>query len=427
MKIRYVTLLEWGILVCCILLLGFTSVSANEIIGKNTAKLLVCSFSIASTIIVLYLSKNDFTFLTIKKFLNKYCLIYTFAIIVIFLYSLIAYKYKITDLISNAAAYLFVYMAYPIAYVFNKKGNMNNLMQKVSVLVIVMLAIKAYAWYLYNYKGVTISQSLIFEFGRWDRTGTGDQRINAGYLVGLSIVFLLCYQGKSMKRIASLVSAFFIILFIIYITAFRSQIIATFFTCIVIFYLLAGSNKRVLFRRLTIFGVLVVMVTSRSFYDFINSFMINGSYIGQSTLIRLNALKHYANLFVDRFAFLGLGLIGKGSANAYELMIPSYGGVFWLEDLGIIGGFFRYGIFAFFLYGYIFYHAIKICLQLRNCKTQNRAIVFGITFYMILSCLAMNMFDGQRILDVPFYLAIIAYMKSTVSVDTNLCSKKATQ
>lgn len=401
---------EWIIIFCCFLMLGYTLLSEKEYIGYYTARSIVAILSIMMAVVTVIIAPKTSSFKRIICFLNRYIILYSLFMLIMCLYSLIAYHYEMGDLYKVVLPYLFVYLAYPISYIFYQKKSMRKLMMKIAVLVIGILILKTISWYLYNFQGMVVFERLLFEYDKWFRNGL--QRVNSGYLVGIVTVFLFAEGSIGIKKIYYYSMVAFIIFFLACVSAYRFQVITTCLVCAVVYYFYEGENKKSFFRRVLLFFLIIVLFISEPVQNLISSFAVSQSGIGYSTLVRLMNIQHYFKLMFDRVAVLGLGFIAKDNASSLALMSYNGSEIFWLEDVGILGGFFRFGIFSIFLYGYPFYHAIAICKILKNNNRLNlRPIAFGITTYMIVSCIVLNMFDGQRSFDVPFYIAILAYLK----------------
>lgn len=417
-KIKVSTIFEWTIILCCILMLGYTLLPEKDYIGYYAARIIVAMLSILSAVVTVAITPRNSASRRIIQFLDRYIVPYSFFISIVFLYSLIAYQYDIGDLIKIVLPYSFVYLAYPIAYVFYQQNSMSKLMMKVSFLVIGILVLKMISWYFYNYQGIVIFERLLFEYDKWFRNGL--QRVNAGYLVGIVAVFLFVRGNSGDKRVYYFGIVAYIIFFLMYVSAYRFQVIVTCFTCAVVYYFYQGKNLKIFFRRVLLFFLLIALFISEPVQDLIASFAVSQSGIGYSTLVRVMNIQHYCELMVDRVAIFGLGFIAKDNSASFALMSYNGGEIFWLEDVGILGGFFRFGLFSLFLYGYPFWQASALCKALRKKNRLDlRPIAFGITAYMIISCFALNMFDGQRAFDVPFYMAILAYLKYSVYEHTS--------
>lgn len=412
-KIKVSKIFEWIIIICCILMLGYTMLLEKDYIGYYVARIIVAILSIVSAFVTVAITPRNTAFWKIIQFLNRYIVPYSLFIGMMFLYSLIAYQYEIGDLYKIILPYLFVYLAYPIAYVFYWQDSMNKLMMRVSFLVVGILVLKMISWYFYNFQGTVVFERLLFEYDKWFRNGL--QRVNAGYLVGIVTVFFFVRGNAGIKKIYYYGIVAYIIFFLMYVSAYRFQVIVTCFACAVVYYFYHGKNLKVFFRRVLLFFLLIALFTSEPVQDLIASFAVSQAGIGYSTLVRVMNIQHYCKLMIDRLTIFGLGFIAKDNSASFALMSYNGGEIFWLEDVGILGGFFRFGLFSLFLYGYPFWQSLTLCKALKkNNRLDLRPIAFGITAYMIISCLALNMFDGQRAFDVPFYMAIIAYLKNSV-------------
>ena len=398
-------------------MLGYILLPQKDYIGYYTARIIVATLSIVLAVITVMITPRDSTYKKIIQFLNRYMVPYSLFIGMMCLYSLIVYQYEIGDLYKIVLPYTFVYLAYPITYVFYRQDSMNKIMMKISFLVVGILVLKMITWYFYNFQGTIVFERLLFEYDKWFRNGL--QRVNAGYLVGIVAVFLFAKGNLGVKRIYYYGIVAFIIFFLMYVSAYRFQVIVTCLACAVVYYFYQGKNKMVFFRRGLLFFLLIALFISEPVQDLIASFAVSQSGIGYSTLVRVMNIQHYCKLMIDRVAVFGLGFIGKDNSASFALMSYNGGEIFWLEDVGILGGFFRFGLFSLFLYGYPFWQAITLCKTLsKKNRIDLRPIAFGITAYMIISCLVLNIFDGQRAFDVPFYMAILAYLKYSMYADT---------
>ena len=98
------------------------------------------------------------------------------------------------------------------------------------------------------------------------------------------------------------------------------------------------------------------------------------------------------------------------------LMARNQWSIYYLDDLGILGTFVQIGLFTIVTHIFLFIKAIQVTIK---CfKQANRDYLLyslGLTIYLVGSCLLLNIFDRQRIFDVPFYLAIYSFLDAKVS------------
>lgn len=112
-----------------------------------------------------------------------------------------------------------------------------------------------------------------------------------------------------------------------------------------------------------------------------------------------------------------MGFLSSYTSKAFDILRRSDTDRFWLEDLGILGGFFTFGVMALALYGKLFYTSIKKVINScrdRMANYETCIFVNSIVLYMIISCVLLNIFDAQRIWGVPFYLGIIFFGKNVL-------------
>lgn len=115
------------------------------------------------------------------------------------------------------------------------------------------------------------------------------------------------------------------------------------------------------------------------------------------------------------------------TSKAFDILRRSDTDRFWLEDLGILGGFFTFGVMALALYGKLFYASIKKVIDPCSDRMTNYdscIFVKSIVLYMIVSCVLLNIFDAQRIWGVPFYLSIIFFSENA---SEKIVTKKSTR
>ncbi|WP_329808953.1 hypothetical protein [Enterocloster citroniae] len=401
-------ILERGIELCCILILGFMQLTKKEYIGYYSTRTIVIILGVIMAIAVLSIAKHDKRLSNIIKTEYRYIRIYLFLIFISSIYTLVSYNYSFKELFYVLIPYLYIFLAFPITYVFYKNGGMEKLLLRLSLFVICILICKAIAWFLFNFSDQIIFERLLFEFKDWFRNGL--QRVNAGYLIGISLVMFFCKGFEQNGKLIYKIAVIFVIWFLMNITVFRFQFLTAIGTCFVVYYFLNGKELGVFTRRAILIFLAIVILTSKPFLNLIYTFSVNNSTLGNSTAVRLLCFKHYSNLFISKNPILGLGFLTSGNDSANAIMTYAGNMIYWLEDLGLLGGFFRLGVSSIYIYGALFYFAIKTCIQSLKIQGGNlKSVIWGVSAYMIVTCTMLNIFDAQRAFDVPFYLAIITY------------------
>ena len=145
----------------------------------------------------------------------------------------------------------------------------------------------------------------------------------------------------------------------------------------------------------------------RILYDLVSS---TGRY-GAQTAVRLLGFRHFLKMLKGSSLIWGLGILDSNYPNVKSFMMRDQWSAFYLDDLGIIGGITQFGMLSIFMYGPLFLLGIRAC---KRSKIEENVTSFGtclgITVYMIVSCLLLNIFDRQRAFDIPMYIGILAYI-----------------
>lgn len=345
------------------------------------------------------------------KPLSGYLRIYFIIIVITMMYSIVAYGYSLTQILIITRKYFYVLYTYPIMYIFTMDDDIFEFIKGIYWTSMVLLIIKAITWYLYNFRGITIFPGLLLQYSEgWTRNGL--MRMDAGALFGI-ILCLTLYYCMVKKQLFYWIMLAFIYLYLIFVTQFRFQIIVSIILTIYCYYCASNSSKKKTLRLMIISIAIIIFILSGGLDYLLDLFSLNGVQKG-STEARLLTIDHYWNLIKTKNAILGVGFLSSYTNKAFDILRRSDVDRFWLEDLGILGGFFTFGVMSLVLYGKLFYASIKKAIFFcsnRMINYESYVFVKSIVIYMILSCVLLNIFDAQRIWGIPFYLSIIFFVK----------------
>ena len=346
------------------------------------------------------------------KELSNYLRLYFIIVVITMIYSMIAYGYSLTQLLIISRKYFFVLYAYPIVYIFSMDDDMFKFINGIYWISMVLLAIKTVTWYLYNFKGMTIFSGLLLQYSEgWTRNGL--VRLDAGALFGITLCLTL-YYCMVKKQLFYWIMLAFIYFYLIFVTQFRFQIIVSIVITVYCYYYASNSSKKKAIRLMIISLAIIIFILSGGLDYLLGLFSLNGVEKG-STEARLLTIEHYWSLIKRKNAILGVGFLSSYTSKAFDILRRSDTDRFWLEDLGILGGFFTFGVMALALYGKLFYASIKKVIDScsdRMTNYESCIFVKSIVLYMIISCVLLNIFDAQRIWGVPFYLSIIFFSEN---------------
>jgi len=413
MKIKPSFIFKIIVICCTIIELRYLLIlSENEIVGSFTVNLFVAVVSVILSICTIGLIRKDTHLRKYYKILWKYIVPYICAISISAIYTWFLYNYSSKSLLVTITPYMYIFLAFPLIYIFYFDRTCIKFLKIVAILEIIILCIKTVGWYAYNFLHKSVFQSLILEFGHWIRDGV--QRAEAGQLYGLTLIIVAYLGVKNRKNIKYLFLMVGMILFMAKITRFRFQLAVSLVTIIIIFYFIKKEKKRKLWVKLFLSISVIGLLSSGIISQFLDSASTSGKY-GSSTVVRFQTINHFFGLMRERDSILGLGLLDTSNPAAYHLLYKNQWEDYYLGDLGILAPIICMGILMLIVYVWLFILTYKVCYKCWKYKNYNwLALLLGVSFYMVCSCLILNIYDKQRAFGVPFYLAIISYINMRI-------------
>lgn len=403
------------IIVCCtIIMLRFTLLFSNDSLISGYGQ----RFLVATTGIILFIATVIISIL--HKYMRLYfrwIWIYLCPYIVVLLISIIytvsTYQYTIQNIISAVTPFLFIFISFPLIYIFSCDNGYEKFLKIIAVLQIIILIFKSVGWYAYNYLHNGLFSNLVLEFKTWMRDGI--QRVEPGQLFGLTLVLFIYLAFRNRINFRYICVLFFMMFFLCVVCRFRFQIAVSCATCFIMLYFMKDNKKKkIQWRMLLIAGVLIILA-SGIIGQLLESATLGGAY-GSSTLARIKNVDHYFSIMSERKSYTGLGLLDSTSNSAYSLIYKNEWSDYYLDDIGILGGVVRFGVFSIIIYGWLFFLTLKTCYKCYAYKRQDYLpFLLGISAYMISSCILLNIFDWQRAYAIPFYLAIISYIDGNLT------------
>lgn len=391
--------------------LGILLLSPMEIIGKYEERFFIVMAALGMNIIILAMTK-DFRHYAEYRVAVHYTIPYLMSVFISIIYSKMQYGYSIMSMAKIVAPYLYILMAFPLIYVFIRDGNCFKFLKWVSLLEFGMLLIRFTSWFLYNHVNITIFPRLLFRYGEWVRDGF--QRVESGGLYGVTLTVLAIYALKRKKAKRYFLFVVLTFLFLPVVTKARFQTAVAAGTGFVIYYFIEAELKyRKFIKNMIIISAGVILSFIGGIPEKIIALVsINGKY-GSSTSVRLDGIKYFLTMLMDKRAVLGFGILGEADSypQVYQLLLRNEGSMYYIDDMGIFGTIVQYGILSLVIYGGLFYLIIKICLKCHKQKNYvYLPLLMGLTVYLVVSSVFLSVFDVQRLYDLPFYIAIFSYV-----------------
>lgn len=416
MKLRINNVLEICIYVLILINLGlFKIIDINVLNNDNRIQKFTVIFSIILFLICLFSASNQKEIQrNYKVYLNKYILIIILILICNCIFTSLNYTTTIFDLITVIYRFAIILLAYPIIYLFWHVKDINRILKFISVATFVSLIIRYFTWFMYNKRGISLFPNILNEYSSlWIRNGL--LRLSDTSLTGITFViliyFLLNNEMKKPTRIVMLFMATFCVFYANIVYASRAQFISMLLTSFVMIILNRSTKKGTIIKML-IFCIFVVLLSNSSYLDnLLQSFSTTSQY-SLSTSARINAFHYYFDLWKNS-PLCGIGVLNTNREDFYYIVHASVkGGFTYYEDLGILGLLFNFGLLGFLIFLIPFRRFLKIILSYWNSNIKEKILLIGLFCYFIFSCLlSQSVFDSQRILSLPFYIAIFEYVK----------------
>lgn len=371
-------------------------------------RVIIGGIAVTLAIMTLIIPKKSPEFKNQIRFANRFFIIYIPIVLLTSVVSVIWYGYKFMSTLAIVMPYFFPLFAYPLIYIFYRDKTHKKFLKKIVILVVVIMCIKAITWYLYNYRGIILFEKLLFKHSeKWVRNGV--LRMDISYLFGVSLCFLLCEFFVEHKRKA-IIPAVGMILFTVFITQYRFLEIVIIITVLLVYLTSTDSNRRELIRILLLATAGIMFIALGGLDAIFASFSFDNVDYGSSNKARLLTIDYFWNLMEGIQYVIGLGFLYSYSPRAAALLTRGKSLSYWMEDIGILGGFFTFGMLSFLIYGSLFFRSIKLCVTFVRNKYADRAFLTSVVGYMIVCCLLLNILDRQRLFDTAFYIAIISYI-----------------
>lgn len=196
----------------------------------------------------------------------------------------------------------------------------------------------------------------------------------------------------------------------IYYAAITRVMFVVLVTTIIFVFII--KRKKITLKKLIIYYVLFLILLlllyfSRAF-DFVSDLVnpvLNGSWIDDgSYFARFGAIEYYIDSFIKN-PILGFGVYVGGSGSISRMNMLSSKGIYYFNDVGLIGSLAQYGILFFFLYLFL----LKIVSS--KMVFKNHVVRYTLGSFLFLTCFTMIMTDAGRI----YYLGIL--LASGYSID----------
>ena len=326
------------------------------------------------------------------KFINAFIFLFFSYYFIETLYGLVFSDIGILEYAKRLLPFLYILLVYPFVYLISDKNYREKLLNSIVILSVISLIMKTIVWWSFNYREIDLMHYVLFEENNvWQRNGLIRIRSSSFDALVISLSLRNYFFNRKNKLLSVLIIAF-LLWYANYVMQSRALLVSIaatiFFT--LTFRKTVGWKKCVTIIFLTI--VAVVILQSRSFNEFVNSFDLST----YSTNIRLQGFKFYINKVKNHV------LLGLIPLNTYE-SIKEGNWRYYISDLGMISKFFEYGIIGFIIFNIPFIR--NMYLNIRKFKGKNIISLSMGGFILLCSYLSNDVYITKFILALPILIA----------------------
>lgn len=411
MLIRKSTFFKVAVILATMYSLGYLDMAVTSQ-NADLNRVICGAFGIFLTLATLAIRNKGEVYKRHIRFANRFFAIYIPIIALVAVLSFIWYKYQLISMLAIVMPYCFPLYAYPLIYIFSEDESYQSFMKVIVALVVIILMIKAFAWFLYNFQGITIFPGLLLRHSAdWVRNGV--LRVDVGGLYGVALCFLMSMFFVQGNRKAGIM-AVGMMLFVVFITQYRYLEIVMLLSALLVYLTSTETDKRKLIRILILVSGVIMFIALGGLDAILASFSVENKDYGSSNEARILTIDYFWNAMSDFQHFVGLGFLYSYSPRATAILTRSSTLTYWMEDIGILGGFFTFGVLSFLIYGPLFIGGIKASVRSIKAKLPDRAYLTSLVGYMIMCCIMLNILDRQRLYDTAFYVALISFISANL-------------
>lgn len=210
-----------------------------------------------------------------------------------------------------------------------------------------------------------------------------------GAIVPLSI--LISFDNLLKGKYSKIFSMLCIIsgLFCIYYVSQGRVTLLCSVICLIVMFLYSFKEK-ITKKQLAMFGLVIIaiIIPVWHFSNYFESLILDIMYSNDSFAIRLDEIKHYISYW-EKYPLFGTGLLVD---SRYNNILKGPSDIFGVDDVGIFGVLFRFG-----LLGLIWYLMLGISLMKQSIKKKN-ALCITVSLHFWMCCFTLSYLDLGRVI-----------------------------
>ncbi len=321
-----------------------------------------------------------------------------------FLYARVHYGQGVSDFLAASYHYCYLFLSPMLLYIFDRQGGFRPLMDRLTTLVCVGLALSILNTLIYNVSGVMLLEVSYRLRDESLRT------YGLSSVLGIECVYTFWRLMKGHSKKGQLIEAAIVAVSIVY--CYRTRMMEISMAVIAVYLFLRrskSSGRRVIAALAVMFGV--VLAAFFGLFDrVLDSFAVGGAHSG-STSTRLNEIAYYLEELRQSPVF-GIGLLAtRTTLGFYRVRGPL--GRYSITDVGLIGSTGLMGVPYLILTGVFLLRGLYILRHLRNTRIKDypaAVLLETLMVYIISTLPTLIITDSGRMFGLVIVTALFEYV-----------------
>lgn len=355
---------------------------------------------ISISIIIIY-SKKIFNN-EVKYLFKNNILLLCFMVFISINLSKLTYNQSFLSILSVSSQYIVLITYFLINYALSKNISLKDFEVIVMKYTIILSILFIIQYIVYSVSG---NLFLNIKLGtRYDsiRIYESDYFLVFGSILSYSNIFKL--SNNSREKNISVIAFILSFIEVVFISKSRMGLIMILISCFIVSLIRYRTN---LVKQTMIIFICLISALILINIPIIKKAFLSISANDTSLIIRERAFEFYGEQFKEK-PLLGVGFI-KPIENDYSYYLArGYNGMFYKEDMGILGSIHTLGIVFGVWYIFLCLKILKVIYILYKYKLEREFIeIFGICILVILGSIVMNPFDPQRVVVLIIFIALV--------------------
>lgn len=340
----------------------------------------------------------------------SYLFIYFIVICYAILRSILIYKFNTSDVLYAMRQYLWIILAIPIVEMLIRNKNQRYILTCILYPYLFMLGIRFITSIFFNVFHIKIFNGILQEYGSLWLRNTSFARIDTTGLmfIALVIAYYLFYLTNEYKFLLSVI---FILISNIIISQTRSVTLSSIFCVMTMIFFSKKRNTNTLFVLITFLVLVLGFVFYYQYFNILNADVLKYRYY---------EYQYFLDLIQQHF-FNGFGILSLRNPNSSFVLTGNWSTPMYLDDLGIMGSTVQFGLIGtLLLYGGLIVSLFNNLFKAIKLESIGISVLLsGLLSYIIFSCLLLDLFSIQRIIAVPFVIALTGWASTILGAEEN--------